>query len=265
MSVISIAIQKGGSGKTTTAINLAAALHQQGRKVLLIDADPQASLSQSLGIMEEPEENLYTELKNAIAGKDGSMEKVVVRTACGLPLVPSSIELAAAELELVSVYGREKVFSWMLESVIKQYDFIFIDCPPAIGMLTVNALTASDYVLLPLQAEFLPLKGLQSFMRSFNIIKKQLNPALQILGYLLTKFDGRKSMTQRVLSQLEDYAGNEVFVTRIRTNIALAQAQEKGVDIFSYDKNCNGARDYHQLALEFLEKIEQQPVLVNPL
>ena len=263
MSVISIAIQKGGSGKTTTAINLAAALHQRGKKVLLIDADPQASLSQSLGIVEEPDENLYTELKNVISGEDGNIEKVIKETACGLPLVPSSIELASAELELVSVYGREKVFTWMLEPVLARYDFIFIDCPPAIGMLTVNALTASNYVLLPLQAEFLPLKGLQSFMRSFKMIKKQLNPSLQILGYVLTKFDGRKSMTQRVLNQLEGIVGDQVFVTRIRTNIALAQAQEKGIDIFSYDGNCHGAHDYQQLANEFLERIEEHPVFEN--
>ena len=257
MPVVSIAMQKGGSGKTTTAINLAAALQQEGKKVLLVDADPQANLTQSLGFIEEQEKNLYTELKKAIAGENTAPEAAVLPTTSGLSLIPASIELASAELELVSVYGREKVFSWILEPLISQYDFVFIDCPPAIGMLTVNALVASDYVLLPLQAEFLPFKGLQSFLRSFHMIKKQLNPALQIAGYVLTKYDPRKSMTQRVRDELVETFGKQVFETRIRTNIALAQAQEKGVDIFTYDKRCNGAQDYALLAAEFSEKISQ--------
>ena len=256
MTVIAIAIQKGGSGKTTTAINLAAALQRRGKTVLLVDADPQANLTQSLGILEEPEENLYSELKKVIAGEDSTLEAIVIPTACGLAVVPASIELASAELELVSVYGREKVFSWMLEPLVAQYDYIFIDCPPAIGMLTVNALVASDYVLLPLQAEFLPLKGLQSFMHSFDRIKKQLNPSLHILGYLLTKYDTRKNMTQRVLEQLEGTVGPQLFATRIRSNIALAQAQERGVDVFTYDSRCHGAQDYQALAEEVRERVE---------
>lgn len=257
MPIISIAIQKGGSGKTTTAINLAAALHRKGKKVLLVDADPQANLTQSLGVAKEPDRNLYTELEKITAGKDSSLEEVIIETASGLPIVPSSIELANSEMELVSVYGREKVFSWMLKPLDNQYDYIFIDCPPAIGMLTVNALVTSHYVLLPLQAEFLPMKGLQSFIRSFKRIQKQLNPDVSILGYLLTKFDTRKNMTKRVLGQLTEEFGDLVFETKIRTNIALAKAQEKGVDIFSYDQNCNGAQDYMQLATELLTKVEK--------
>lgn len=257
MPIISIAIQKGGSGKTTTAINLAAALHRKGKKVLLVDADPQANLSQSLGITEEPKKNLYTELEKVIAGENSNLEQVIIKTDSGLPVVPASIELANAEMELVSVYGREKVFSWMLEPLVDQYDFIFIDCPPAIGMLTINALVASRYVLLPLQAEFLPMKGLQGFMRSFDKIKKRLNPDLKILGYLLTKFDTRKNMTTRVLGRLTEDFGNRVFESKIRTNIALAKAQEQGVDIFNYDGRSNGAQDYARLASEFLKKIDR--------
>ncbi len=257
MPVISIAMQKGGSGKTTTAINLAAALHRERKKVLLIDADPQANLTQSLGLTEEPDHNLYTELKKVIAGEDTALEKIIRQTQSGIPIVPSSIELASAELELVSLYGREKAFTWMLEPMAKQYDFVFIDCPPAIGMLTVNALVASDYVLLPLQAEFLPFKGLQSFLRAFNTVKKLLNPQLQIAGFVFTKYDARKSMTRRVEDQMVEAFGDQVFKTRIRTNIALAQAQEKGVDIFTYDKHCHGASDYRLLSSEFLMKIRQ--------
>lgn len=257
MSIISIAIQKGGSGKTTTAINLAAALKQQDKKVLLVDADPQANLSQALSITEEPDKNLYTELQKVTAGENSNLEQVIIETASGLPVIPSSIELANAEMELVSVYGREKVFTWMLEPIADQYDYIFIDCPPAIGMLTVNALVASRYVLLPLQAEFLPMKGLQSFMRSFERIKIQLNPDLNILGFLLTQYDTRKKMTGRVRDRLIEDFGSLVFETKIRTNIALAKAQEKGVDIFEYDKSCNGAKDYTELASEFLKRIDQ--------
>ncbi len=255
MSIISIAIQKGGSGKTTTAINLAAALHQSGKKVLLMDADPQANLSQSLGITDEPEKNLFTELKKEIAGESSDLEQIIIQTKSGLSLVPSSIELAGAELELVSVYGREQVFSWMLESLKGKYDFVFIDCPPAIGMLTVNSLVASDYILMPLQAEFLPLKGLRSFMHHFKAVKGKLNKKLEVLGFILTRYDERKTMNRQVYHELEQEFGEKAFHTHIRTNIQLAKAQEAGTDIFNFDRHSHGAEDYKNLATEFLEKI----------
>lgn len=255
MSVISIAIQKGGSGKTTTAINLAAALQHMGKTILLFDADPQANLSQSLGVLDEPEKNLFTELKKEIAGESGDLQQVIIQTKSGLPLVPSSIELAGAELELVSVYGREQVFSWLLEPLKNKYDFIFIDCPPAIGMLTVNALVASDYVLMPLQAEFLPLKGLRSFMHHFKAVKSKLNRNLEVLGFMLTRYDERKTMNRQVYRQLEQEFGDKAFRTHIRSNIQLSKAQEAGTDIFSFDKHSHGAEDYQNLAEEFIRKL----------
>ncbi len=254
MTVISIAIQKGGSGKTTTAINLAAALHKEGRKVLLIDADPQASLTQSLGILEEPNLNLYTELLKEIKGESGDISEAILFTKSGLPLIASSIELAGAELELVSVYGREQILNWMLEKMSWRFEFVIIDCPPAIGMLTVNALVASDFVIMPLQAEFLPMKGVHSFMHHFKAIKR-INKKLEVLGFVLTKYDERKTMNRQVSNELEhDYAG-KVFHTHIRSNIQLAKAQEAGTDIFSFDKSSHGAQDYHEFSTEFLSKL----------
>jgi chromosome partitioning protein len=256
MSIISIAMLKGGLGKTTTAINLAAALQQLGKKVLLVDADPQANMSEALGIRDQPSLNLFSELATIIKGETGDLTGAVTTTHSGLDLVPSSIELAGAELELVSVYGREQVFTWLLEKLRDKYDYIFIDCPPAIGMLTVNALVASNYLLIPIQAEFLPLKGLRVFMQHIRTIRR-LNSKLEVLGYVLTRYDERKVMNRQIFQILEQEFGNKVFQTHIRTNIQLAKAQEAGTDIFHFDKNSHGAYDYNELAKEFLVKINK--------
>jgi len=258
MPIISIAIQKGGSAKTTTAINLAAALQQKGKSVLLIDADPQASMSEALGIIEETEKNLFTELLKEIKGESSSPDDAIVKTNSGLDLIPSSIELAMAELELVSMYGREKAFTWILEKLTTKYDYIFFDCPPSVGMLTVNALVASDYILMPLQAEFLPKKAVKSFMQHLKTLKK-LNNKLEVLGIVLNRYDERKTMNREILQQLKEEFGEKVFTTHIRTNIQLANAQQAGLDIFSYDKRSNGAEDYDALTNEFLLKIESIP------
>lgn len=252
--VVSVAMIKGGVGKTTTVINLGEALQLLGKKVLLIDADPQASLTEALGIIDEPVKNLFSELSKVIKGETGDFSQVVVQTSSGINLVPSSIELAGAELELVSVYGREQVFSWMLEKVKDQYDFIFIDCPPAIGMLTVNALVASDFILIPMQAEFLPLKGLRIFMHHIKSIKR-LNNKLEILGCVLTRYDERKIMNRQILNILKQEFGDKLFETHIRNNIQLAKSQEAGTDIFHFDKHSHGAQDYNELGKEFLVKI----------
>lgn len=259
MPTISLAIQKGGSGKTTTAINLAAALQQQGQRVLIVDLDPQANCTQALGFLDEPVNGMYQLLKSEAAGEEVKTTDAILSTESGVDLMPASLELAMAELELVSVYGRENLLAQLLKPLRAEYDFIFIDCPPAVGMLTVNALVASDFVVLPLQAEFLPLRGVKSFLRTFEKIKKQLRPQLNLLGFILTKYDARKTMNRHVLEQLEEDFTGKVFTTFIRTNIDLAKAQEAGTDIFHFNKRSNGAADYLQLAQELQQRIAHNP------
>jgi chromosome partitioning protein len=253
MAIITVAIQKGGSGKTTTALNLGAAFRELGRKVLLVDLDPQSNLTQAMGLMEEVEQSIYQLLKAEAAGQENAISETI-RCANGMDIVPANLELSTAELELVSVYGRENLLNAILEPLLNQYDYVIIDSPPSIGMLTVNALVASDYILMPLQAEFLPMKGLRSFMRALQSVKK-LNRRVEILGILLTRFDSRLSMSHDILEKLEREFGEKVFHVKIKTNNALAKAQQKGVDIFKYDERSNGALNYMALAYEVERRI----------
>lgn len=254
MLIISIAIQKGGSGKTTTALNLAAALQRMGKEVLLVDLDPQANLTQSMGIADDTDLSIYELLKQAATGELANTQQAIVHTGV-LPLIPANLELASAEMELVSIYGREQLLNQVLAPLSSTYDIAIIDCPPAVGMLTVNALTASDYVLMPLQAEFLPFKGVQRFMKNVQLIKKQLNKKLEILGLVLTKFDEHKSMHKQIRTQLQEMYPDKVLASGIRSNISLAKAQEQARDIFSFDNTANGAKDYLALATEIAERL----------
>ncbi len=253
MKIIAIANFKGGVGKTTTAINLAAGVKNKGKKVLLIDIDPQANLTQSLGVKGDVEQSIYTLLHKEAFGEKTNLPDFIMPIS-GMDLLPASLELANAELELASVYGRERILDQVLKS-LSGYDFVFIDCPPSIGMLTINALVAGDFIIMPLQAEFLPLKGVKSFFRHFDMVSK-LNKKLKLMGFVLTKYDQRKIMNQHVKKELEETFGKEkVFNTVIRSNITLANAQQKGKDIFAFDKRSHGAEDYMALTEEFLSKI----------
>lgn len=220
----------------------------------MIDADPQANLSQSLGIDDEPMFNLYSELKKQILKEDGQLAKAIVHTKQGMDIIPASIDLGIVELEMAGLMGREYLISELLNPIVDAYDYTFIDCPHAISLLTVNALVASDFVMLPLPGEFLPLKGVYGFMRQFDIIRKKLNPRLELMGMVMTKYDERKSMNIGVKRTLEEKFENKVFQTVIRTNIQLAKAQEAGKDIFSFDRSANGAKDYRRLADELLQR-----------
>ena len=255
MITISVAIQKGGAGKTTTTLNLAAALRESGKRCLLVDLDPQASLSQSLGFSDPEEPTIYHLLKGEASGRPVPIASAIIEKE-GLDLVPASLDLASAELELVSIYGREQILSQILEQLdADTYDYVFLDCPPSMGMLTVNGLVASDYILMPMVPEFLSLKGAKSFLQNLNLIRR-LNEDIALLGFVLTKYDKRKTMTQSVETALKEaYGAEKVFTSYIRSNIALAKAQEQGVDIYNFDKGANGAKDYADLAAEFLQKM----------
>ncbi len=256
MPVISIATLKGGTAKTTTTLNLAAALRRRGYSVLLIDSDPQCNLTCSLGVEEETAPNFYAEYKKEISGQKSDLAAAIRQTRSGLHLVPSSIELANAELELVSKFAREYTLrNRMLPSLQGQYDFIFIDCPPSFGMLTVNALVASDYVLIPLQGEFLPQKGVESFLSLLQSMKEMLDVPVEVLGFLFTRFSPRKKMNREIKEWLERSQPQKLFRTFIHTDIRLAAAQKRGEDIFTYAANSAGAADYNDLAVEFLEAL----------
>jgi chromosome partitioning protein len=256
MCIVSIAVQKGGCGKTTTTLNLAAALHHQGKKILLLDADPQASLSEAMGLSGENLPSLSTELSKEIKGEESDLSKAIVHTGTGLDVVPASVELAWAELELVGVYGREHVFTWMLEKVKGNYDFIFIDCPPSMGMLTVNALVASDLVLMPVAAEQLPLYSLRGFMPHFRKLKK-LNKTLGLLGIVPTMYDERRKINRQTCELMIAEYGDAVFQTRIRENTQLANAHKAGKDICHFDRRAHGAADYQALAVEFMDRYDK--------
>jgi chromosome partitioning protein len=244
--VISISNHKGGVGKTTSAINIGAGLNKLGKKILLIDLDPQANLSQSLGLIEQ-ERNIYGALR-------GEYKLEPIPVLKGLDVIASTLDLSGAEVELSGEAGREYILRELLEPVRGSYDYILIDSPPSLGLLTINSFTASDEVYIPLQAQYLALQGLAKLTEVIDKIKKRLNKELKVGGVIVTQYDSRKVLNRDVATTIEAHFKAEVFKTKVRDNIALAEAPAQGVDIFRYNSKSFGAIDYLSLSKEILKR-----------
>ncbi len=249
--IIAIVNQKGGVGKTTTAVNLSSAVGMAGKKVLLVDADPQGNTTSGYGVSKKQGTPSAYEL---LIGKSRIGETIVKTQFKNVDLVPSSMDLAAAEVDLISTDRRESQFKLALSTVREEYDYIFIDCPPSLGLITINALTASDTVLVPIQCEYFALEGLSQLMNSVRQVKRLYNTTLEIEGIVLTMFDGRLKLTQQVVGEIKKYFANKLYKTVIPRAVRLSEAPSYGMPIQYYDRRSKGAAAYDDLAKEFLKR-----------
>ena len=247
---IAIFNQKGGVGKTTTNINLAACLAIKGKKVLVLDIDPQGNTTSGLGISKRGLENtMYEVLITDSYDPKNAVRHTVVE---GLDIIPASVELAGAEVEMVQLEGREKRLKRALDTIRDGYDYIFIDCPPSLGLLTINSLTAVDSVLIPIQCEFYALEGVSQLMSTIELVRKSMNKNLEIQGVILSMLDGRTNLSIQVVEEVKRYFKQKVYTTVIPRNVRLAEAPSYGLPIMEYDPRSNGARAYMEFAEEFL-------------
>lgn len=252
MKKICIFNQKGGVGKTTTNINLCAYLALEGYKVLTIDIDPQGNTTSGLGL---DKNNLDLSIYDVLTS-DTSMKESIVRSDLvqNLCISPSTMELAGAEVELINNSDRQSIIKTKLEKIENEYDYVFIDCPPSLGVLTINALTCADSVLIPIQCEFYALEGVSQLINTIQLVKKSLNKNLEIEGVVMTMFDYRTNLSNEVLKEVQKYFKDKVYKTTIPRNVRLAEAPSFGLPIMLYDEKCKGAEAYVNLTKEFLKK-----------
>lgn len=256
--VIALANQKGGVGKTTTAINLAASLAVLEQKVLLIDADPQANATSGLGFdVRNVKSSIYECLVDEVDPKSITLATEVA----GLDLIPSHIDLVGAEIELLNMPNREKIMKKVINSIREAYDYVLIDCSPSLGLITVNALTAADSVLIPVQCEFFALEGLGKLLNTVKIIQSRLNPELEIEGFLLTMYDPRTRLSNQVAEEVQKHFQSMVFETIIQRNIKLSEAPSYGKPVIMYDAESKGSINHLNLARELLQKNEKTALL----
>lgn len=255
--VISFSNHKGGVGKTTSTVNigvgLAKILH---KRVLVIDLDPQANLTQSLGMTNNHAHNIYGALTGKYALQPINVDE-------NLDIIPSTLDLSGAEVELSAETGREFILRELIDPLRNQYDFVLIDTPPSLGLLTVNALTASDYIYIPLQAQYLALQGLTKLLEVVERIRKRLNKNLSLGGVFITQYDNRKVLNREIAQTIREHFKDKVFKTVIRDNVSLAEAPSTGKDIFSYNARTNGAEDYLELCKEIISKHEKPKTKKN--
>jgi len=244
--IIAVANQKGGVGKTTTCLNLACCVAALGKKVLLVDFDPQSNAGSGLGVDAAAGESIYDAVVSDVS--------IPVKKTKWCDVLPADIRLAAAEQELPNVENREYRLKEVLSKHIDSYDFVFIDCPPSLGMLTLNALAAADTVLVPIQCEYYALEGLSQLVNTVKNVKKKINPEIDIEGIVLTMYDGRTNLTIQVAEEIKKYFGKKVYKTVIPRNVRLSEAPSHGLPVIAYDRLCRGAESYNALAQEFLSK-----------
>ena len=251
--IIAVANQKGGVGKTTTSINLAACLAEKGKKVLAVDMDPQGNLTSGLGVDKDSVEKSIYEL---IIGEVDIKEVINKEVLENLDIIPTSIDLSAAEIELIGVDDKEYILRNAIDQVKDQYDFVIIDCPPSLSMLTINAMTTADSVIVPIQCEYYALEGLSQLIHTFELVKDRLNSKLEIEGVVFTMYDARTNLSLQVVENVKDNLQQNIYKTIIPRNIRLAEAPSYGLPINKYDPKSTGAESYMRLADEVIEREE---------